>query len=739
MRIAIVTTWMLLAAAARAGEVTIPSSLDGAPQAAILDVPAGTDPKPLLVHLHSWSSDYRTSSHFAELREACARKGWVFLSPDFRGPNQRPEACASDLAVQDVLDAVLYAFRRAAVDPARVYLTGGSGGGHMSLVLAHRAPDLWAAVSAFVPITDLAEWVRFTKEKGLRYAAMIEACAGGPPGAWQPDAELRRRSPLFHLAAARGVPIDIQAGIRDGHTGSVPVSHSLLAFNALADANGLPERKLDEEAIRFVTREARIPPHLAAEREDEPGRQHRVLFRRAAGPARVTLFDGGHDTDFGAALRFLEAHRKRGRGELAVLGGIEHDRVFQRTGKQAETRIEGVAGVTGVLELRAAHGPWRRVAETQPGAWSITTSVPAGGPYPVELRVLARGGRIAGHARFERILAGDLWILAGQSNMVGRARMEREEAPDPRVHLLRREGGWALARHPLHESRAPGYGHGLGLSFAKEMVRRTGVPIGLIPTAVGGTSLAQWDPAGKPEGRRSLYGALLSRCRVAGGRVAGILWYQGESDAGNEDDSSSYGERFARFVRELRADLGQPELPFFFAQLSRYAIGGRTAGPWNQVQEAQRAAESRIPHTGLIATVDLELDDPIHLDQDSLSRVGVRFARRVLDGPGPRLGQVRWESWNRLRVQVKNLDPAEGRILGFQMSTADGTPYVAIYRARWDGERGEMVLELGDTQRADGLHLWYGRGLDPGCTVRSRDDRALPVFGPLPLPPRPRE
>lgn len=739
MRVAIVTAWMLLAAAARAGEVTIPSSLDGAPQAAILDVPGETNPKPLLVHVHSWSSDYRTSSHFAELREACARKGWVFLSPDFRGPNRRPEACASDLAVQDVLDAVLYAFRQTQVDPARVYLTGGSGGGHMSLVLAHRAPDLWAAVSAFVPITDLAAWHRFAKDKGLRYAAMIEACVGGEPGAWQPDAELRRRSPLFHLAAARGVPIDIQAGIQDGHTGSVPVSHSLLAFNALAEANGLPERKLDEEAIRFVTREARVPPHLAAEREDESERRHRVLFRRAAGPARVTLFEGGHDTDFGAALTFLEAHRKQDRGQLAVLGGIEHDRVFPRVGKHAETRIEGVAGLGGMLEMRSAGGAWRRLAEIQPGAWSAAITLPVGGPYPLELRLRPRGGRIAGQARFERILVGDLWILAGQSNMVGRARMEREEAPDPRVHLLRREGGWALARHPLHESRTPGYGHGLGLSFAKEMVRRTGVPVGLIPTAVGGTSLAQWDPAGKTEGRRSLYGALLSRFRVAGGRAAGVLWYQGESDTGKEQDAASYGERFARFVHELRGDLGQPDLPFYFAQLSRYAIAGRPAGPWNLVQEAQRVAESRISHSGLTATVDLELGDPIHLDQDSLSRLGVRFARRVLDGPGPRLGEVHWERANRLRVGVKGLDPAEGRILGFQLSTADGTPYVAIYRARWDGERGEIVLELGDPQRADVLHLWYGRGLDPVCTVRSRDDRALPAFGPLRLPPRPRE
>ena len=228
------------------------------------------------------------------------------MSPEFRGPNNRPEACASDLAVQDVLDAVDYVRTHARVDEKRIYVLGGSGGGHMALVMAHRAPRLWAAVSAWVPITDLAAWHGFCLEKGYKYAKDVELSLGGPPGDATRDEDYRKRSPLFWLARAKGIPIDIQTGIHDGHGGrAVPIDHSLRAFNVLAEANGHAPKKLSEDDVAFLTREARVPEHLAKEQIDEPGREHAVLFRRTAGPVRLTLFDGGHVIDVPPALEWL--------------------------------------------------------------------------------------------------------------------------------------------------------------------------------------------------------------------------------------------------------------------------------------------------------------------------------------------------------------------------------------------------------------------------------------------------
>jgi dipeptidyl aminopeptidase/acylaminoacyl peptidase len=221
--------------------VQIRSSLDGSVQPALFDAPVQTKPIPLLVHLHSWSSDYKNSNLMEEAEAGARALGWAILSPNFRGPNDKPSACASELAVQDVIDAVRYAQKNARIDRRRIYLLGRSGGGHMALVMAARHPKVWAAVSAWVPISDLAAWHASTKAAKLRYPDMLEQCCGGAPGTPAADVEYRKRSPLFHLAKAKGLPLSIHAGIHDGHKGaSVPVSQSLLAFNELAKANGEP-------------------------------------------------------------------------------------------------------------------------------------------------------------------------------------------------------------------------------------------------------------------------------------------------------------------------------------------------------------------------------------------------------------------------------------------------------------------------------------------------------------------
>jgi len=286
--------------------VQIRSSHDQTQQSAIVFVPEKVEgPKPLLVLLHSWSADYRQKGQREICIHECNKRGWAFIHPDFRGPNVRPEACASPAAVQDVLDAVDYMKQRTTIDPQRIYLVGSSGGGHMSLMMSTRAPDMWAGVSAWVPISDLAAWHAESVARKTKYAKDMEHVCGGAPGtSAEVDAQYRARSPLFALARAKGRPIDISAGIHDGHTGSVPVSHSLYAFNALADANGKSEQKLTEAQIRHITDKRAIPEELSQPPIEED-RKYPVLFRREAGPARVTIFDGGHEGDMRAAIHWL--------------------------------------------------------------------------------------------------------------------------------------------------------------------------------------------------------------------------------------------------------------------------------------------------------------------------------------------------------------------------------------------------------------------------------------------------
>src|SRR6266536_6414885 len=84
-------------------DVRYPSSADKTDQPALWYSPPGNDAVPLLVALHTWSGNYKQSDPASAAW--CAAKGWAMIRPDFRGPNQRPEACGSELAVQDVLSA----------------------------------------------------------------------------------------------------------------------------------------------------------------------------------------------------------------------------------------------------------------------------------------------------------------------------------------------------------------------------------------------------------------------------------------------------------------------------------------------------------------------------------------------------------------------------------------------------------------------------------------------------------
>jgi poly(3-hydroxybutyrate) depolymerase len=288
-------------------EVRYVSSADSSLQAALFYSPkTGGEAAPLLVALHTWSGDYKQGSS-APYAKWCIEKGWVFIHPHFRGPNWTKEATGSELVVGDIVSAVDYAKARAKVDSSRIYLVGASGGGYTSLLMAGRAPDIWAGVSAWVPISDLRAWYLECKEAGRRYEKhMVKSC-GGPPGASaEVDLEYKRRSPISYLAKAKGVALDINAGIKDGHTGSVPISHSLRAFNLVASE----KERISEEGIKYFVEKAEVPAGLKGELSDPSYGEKVPLFRRVSGKARVTIFDGGHEIVFEAALRWLSQQKK---------------------------------------------------------------------------------------------------------------------------------------------------------------------------------------------------------------------------------------------------------------------------------------------------------------------------------------------------------------------------------------------------------------------------------------------
>jgi pimeloyl-ACP methyl ester carboxylesterase len=211
------------------------------------------------------------------------------------------------LVIGDIVSAVKYARQHSDIDSTRIYLIGSSGGGYTALMMLGKHPDIWAGVSAWVPIADLRSWYYQTAKAGRKYARDIMNSCGGKPGeSEQVDAEYRQRSPITYLSPYIRTPVDINAGIHDGHTGSVPISHSIRAFNALAQ----PEDKIRESYIEYFLKEQSVPVELQSDISDSGYGENQPLFRRKSENARLTIFDGGHEIIHQAAFSWLSEQQK---------------------------------------------------------------------------------------------------------------------------------------------------------------------------------------------------------------------------------------------------------------------------------------------------------------------------------------------------------------------------------------------------------------------------------------------
>lgn len=478
--------------------------------------------------------------------------------------------------------------------------------------------------------------------------------------------------------------------------------------------------------------------------------------------------------------------------DLRITRGVKDDQVLQRTAEdRAHVSMSGVAsGVNGQsIEARVTREnmvveglDWFSIAKVESGEWTgEVQGIPTGGPYRIEVRIAGSSHSFI----VNNVLVGDLWVLGGQSNMQGCGNLVAVEQPHPLVHSFDLKDCWLLAADPLHrfvdavdrahwdgvEGRAERKdgvkrwrGAGLGLPFAVEMVRRTGVPIGLIPCAHGGSSMEQWDPGLKDQGGDSLYGAMLRRVHAAGGKVTGILWYQGESDT-KPHLAPLFQERFQHFILSIRRDLNQPRLFFYFVQLARFVTTNERQDDdaWNLVQESQRKVATSLPDTGMVAAIDVELDDIIHVGTQGLKRLGARLAnlacrelfsdlescRELKQGPRPLSvaleNDVHAKGTNNLLIRVSFAEvngglQSSGRVAGFSIHSPTGEMMPIIFKAEIDPKnRTEVLLHihpsysLGTTKLPDGATLHYGYGKDPYCNLRDKADLAVPVFGPMPI------
>jgi carbohydrate esterase-like sialic acid-specific acetylesterase len=214
-----------------------------------------------------------------------------------------------------------------------------------------------------------------------------------------------------------------------------------------------------------------------------------------------------------------------------------------------------------------------------------------------------------------------LFLLIGQSNMAGRGKVEpQDEATNPRIFMLTKDKQWTLAKDPVHFDK-PVAGVGLCSQFARVLVKSDPkISVGLIPCAVGGTSLDEWKAGGK------LYKNAIERAREAmkKGALAGILWHQGEADSAH-DKVATYADRFAAMIGQLRKDLGAENVPVIVGELGRF----RPASA--EFNAALPEVARRVPRCALVTSENLtDRGDHLHFDSSSLRVFGERYAAAFL-------------------------------------------------------------------------------------------------------------
>jgi sialate O-acetylesterase len=239
------------------------------------------------------------------------------------------------------------------------------------------------------------------------------------------------------------------------------------------------------------------------------------------------------------------------------------------------------------------------------------------------------------------ILVGEVWLAAGEGNMefeldggspiyrVDNAAAEVAAARYPLIRQLK------VARHaaaaPVETARGDwrpcspataGQFTAVGYFFARELLDRLGVPVGIINCAWSGTPIEAWmspvalagfpgftngHPApGVSPGPEdpwvpsSLFNGMIHPLLPYA--IRGSIWYQGESNVGR---AATYAAQFPALITSWRAHFGEGDFPFLWVQLAGFAPRAPAPGEqWARLREAQSGALS-LPSTGQAVAIDV--------------------------------------------------------------------------------------------------------------------------------------
>ncbi|WP_162054862.1 sialate O-acetylesterase [Pontibacter pamirensis] len=280
--------------------------------------------------------------------------------------------------------------------------------------------------------------------------------------------------------------------------------------------------------------------------------------------------------------------------------------------------------------------------------WSVKLKTPAaGGPYTVTIK---------GYNTIviNDVLTGEVWLASGQSNMewsaaagIDRAEQEIPKANYPEIRFfsvahqtadgpqLDLKGQWVVSTPETMKHFSA-----IGYFFGRELHQELNVPVGVINSSWGGTPGEVWVNPEVIAGDPVLAKAAAQQKEVEYGptqpgkayhamiaplipyRIAGALWYQGESNTATPE---AYATLLPALINNWRSEWGH-EFPFYFVQIAPYKDYGPYAGAL--LRDSQRKS-LKTPNTGMVVVSDIGNNDDIH-PRNKLD-VGKRLANLALN------------------------------------------------------------------------------------------------------------
>lgn len=280
------------------------------------------------------------------------------------------------------------------------------------------------------------------------------------------------------------------------------------------------------------------------------------------------------------------------------------------------------------------------------------------------------------------ILVGEIWVAAGQSNMALTVASTQQandlmtNANNDNIRFLfmptypySGNGNGEMPSTPTADIAGAYWGHGnngvqvgsvsaVAYIAIKELQEKLGIPVGFLYTPIGGSVIEAWIPRQELDENTALVNELQRRGLyydetfwvhnsttvtalynqkigpLAGFNVAGVLWYQGESNSGRPE---LYADELLTMKKgwERTFNFAEGTMPFVFCQVGRWAVEPAKPHYLAALDEAMYDAwansESTRNTMALLPIYDTDMtyDGNVVIHPTNKGPVGNRFATSI--------------------------------------------------------------------------------------------------------------